>query len=367
MHALRYIYGASLAAALAIGLAIPAQAGTVPGGGHQAPPHAPRPTVGERWGANVDAQITQALRVDDGNGTSYSDASLGWGIAQRSAAGWADPAALHYLNTALTQSNPYGLNYAWDAFGDGTVNPATTIYTITLAQLGWPALDAYRHGHGSLATVTAIVDKMLATPRIAVSPGIGLSYSNNKNDVKPGYVVHNINQAVAIWLQDVLDAGITYKSAQTQPLIDGLNVYELASYQPAINGWAYRNGGVQTIQDAGHNGVGAMWGQRFHEAAIGDPVVHSIETTDYGWELGSGVHASLGQWDCVDSGFWLGQYSQYMAAFTDFGSTAKSTPMMAQTASACGGRAPVNHFTVKSKAAMKATKTHQRHVAPDAP
>lgn len=322
--------------------------------------------AGVQWGLNVDAQIRQALATDSGAETAFADSWLASGIAQRSAQGWDDPAALHYLQATLSQPNPYGLTYAWDAFSDGTVNPASTIYTVTLFQVGEVLLDAYKAGKADYTDVTDVMRLVINTPRIAVPTGMALAYSNSKNDVKAGYVVHNVNQAIALFLQDCQDAGIKWSDSQVRSWITKLVAYERSTYQPAIRGWAYRNGGSQSVQDAAHNGLGAQWGQRFYTATVGVPVAHFIETSDYGYVLGSGVHASLAQWECVASVRWLPQYQQYMAdpAFQDFGSAAKATRMMAQSATACGTSAKAS-FTLKSKSALRGTKSTSKHVAPD--
>ncbi len=340
--------------------------GTNPGGNPLAPPHSPPPPVGVLWGANVDAQIRQAISVDNGNETPFADSWLASGIAQRAALGWDDPTALHYLHAALGQANPYGLGYAYDAFQNGTTNPPTTVYAITLVQVGWVTLEAYQHGKVPLSEVTAIEAKLLAHPHIAVPVGVGLAYSNDPNDVQVGYSVHNVNQAVAIFLQDCLDAGVTYSDSNVRTLVAGLNAYELSAYQPAINGWPYRSGGPQSVQDPAHAGLGAEWGQRFYPATIGAVNTRYVETTDYGYALGSGVHASLAQWDCPDSRRWLGQYTQYMAdpTYQDFGSAAKSTRMMAQSATACGAPTARTGFALKTSG-LRATQTVTKHVAPD--
>lgn len=341
--------------------------GTNASGSPLAPPHAPPAPVGVLWGQNVDAQIRQAISQDNGAQTPYSDVSLAWGVALRSPQGWNDPGAGHYLAAALDQPNPYGLGYAWDAFQDGTLNPATTIYTITIAQVGDPVLDAYRHGAATRAQLTDAIDHALAAPRIPVAAGIGLAYSDAPADIRPGYSVHNVNQAIALFLQDALDAGITYRAADVQALVDGLNAFELASYNPTLNGWAYRDGGSQAIQDPAHAGVGVLWGQRFYPDTIGTPTVKYLMTMDFGYALGSGVHSSLAQFDCSDSRTWLPQYAEYMAdpTFQDFGSSAKATPMMALSASACGAPSARSSFTLKSAAAIHATHTTTPHVAPD--
>lgn len=326
--------------------------------------------IGAQWGTFADTQIQRALGHDAGDGRPYADSSLAFAITQRSALGWDDPAAQHYYDATMSQPNPYGLNYAWDAFQDGTVNPASTIYTITLVQVGDVVLDAYKHGHAPYTAVTDIMRYIVNTPRIAVTPGMSLAYSNNANDVKAGYAVHNINQAVAMFLRDCQQAGILWSDAQIKSWITKLNQYETASYKPSLLGWPYRNGGSQALQDVGHNGVGALWGMIFNPSSIGYPVLNHQMRTNYGYVQGAGMHATLAYRDCVDSKLWYPEWGQVEAdpSFDTFDVTSRLSRPTAYTSTQCAGQAKAtpkrSHFTVQKVKPQLRSQT--KHVAPDA-
>ncbi|MBK8076059.1 MAG: hypothetical protein IPK24_10920 [Kineosporiaceae bacterium] len=60
----------------------------------------------------------------------------------------------------------YGLGTAWDAFGDGTRNPASTTYTVTTAgHVGWVLLEA-RKNDADGGALNGAIDALLAMPRL---------------------------------------------------------------------------------------------------------------------------------------------------------------------------------------------------------
>ena len=224
-------------------LAQPATAGTNPG----------NPTVklklgtklsttaaGAGWAQRSDAAIEAAIAADNGDETAFGYSWLASAIAHQSAQGWDDPRAMTYLDKALAQRLPsggFGLNYAWDAFGDGTVNPDTTTYTMSLYQVGEVELEAYQAGKVPYNDIVQILRAVYATPKIPVTVGLGLAYSNSPYDVQPGYVVHNVDQAIAMLLQDTINAGILWSEAQAKRWISSLQAQETAAYRPATYDW----------------------------------------------------------------------------------------------------------------------------------
>lgn len=302
------------AAAVVIGSTIePAAAGSHLGGVRTRVTYSSN--TGTQWGTYADAQITKALASDPGNNRAYADASLAYAVSIRSPLGWDDPAAEHYLKAALDQPNPWGLNYAWDAFGDHTVNPASTTYSITLVQVGEVVLDAYRHGHAAYTDVTDIERRIVNLPRIpSIKGGLMVAYSNSPNDAKPGYGVHNVNQAIGMFLWEIQHAGILWSDSQVKGWIAAIYVTERAAYQPKVFGWAYRTGGSQAVQDPGHNGVGALWGMIFNPSSVGYPVTHNLMETDYGWAKSAALHATLAAQDCSESRQWFPEWDQQAAS-----------------------------------------------------
>lgn len=330
--------------------------------------------IGAQWGTYADTQINRALALDPGDGRSSAVMSLAIGIAERSALGWNDPAAQHYLQAGETSPYKYGLNYAWDAFQDGTVNPDTTIYTITLAGYGDIILDAYVHGAAPYTAVTDVMRLLIAQPLIGPhTPGYKLAYSNSPNDVKTGYSVHNVNQAVAMFFWHAQSAGVLWSQSQISGWITKLNYTERAAYQPAIKGWAYRDGGSQALQDPDHNGIGAEWGMWWNPSSVGYPVLNYMETHDYGYVAGTTPHATLAAWDCVDSKRWYPQYDTLLAdvSFNTFDYAGRVSKPLGYSAIKCVGTsaaarkaAPkVAHFTVLP--VLPSHRGRSPHVAPD--
>jgi hypothetical protein len=127
--------------------------------------------------------------------------------------GWADPRVATYLAKLYSLRNPdggWGLNAAWDAFQDGTTNPATTTYTVTLADhVGPVLLEAYTHGLVPAADVQAVVNLLMTTHSTTYTTSgrcVAYSRSGFDNAVTTG-CVHNVNSAAAWFLLEARDAG----------------------------------------------------------------------------------------------------------------------------------------------------------------
>lgn len=354
---------AVLASLLGIALlAQPASAGTHLGGSSPVR----RLAAPLTWGGLGDSTIKDALANDNGAGSAAQYLWLAQGIALRSAAGWSDPTAQTYLHAAQAVANPYGLTYAYDAFADGTVNPASTIYTITLYQVGEALLSAYKAGQATRDDVVNVMRVVVAQPRISVPTGMALAYSNSPNDVKAGYVVHNVDQAIAMFLSDTQHAGIVWSTVQISGWIRNLSTYEKSTYQRSLFGWAYRNGGSQAVQDPGHNGMGVMWGMWWDPSSIGVPALNHMQSTDYGVANGAGVHASLAQLACSQSAQWKPEYATFetTTAGGAFASTSLMATRLGQDAPACDGGHPAAGMKFAPRRINRTAKL--AHVAPDA-
>jgi hypothetical protein len=168
------------------------------------------PTRADNWRTIAQRALTQ-LQVLDTGGTqsAHTLAFAAQTTAWLSPAGWTDPAATAYLTRLYATQNPdggYGLGYAYDAHGDGTMNYATTTYIVSLAgHVGPPLLDGMRAGVVPRAKVQVIFDLIATAPRIDTSAGRCIAYSRHgTNDAKPGLCVHNVNAGAAAFM---LDAG----------------------------------------------------------------------------------------------------------------------------------------------------------------
>lgn len=175
------------------------------------------------WGVAADTAIADFAALDDGNQGVFAYANMFEAVGLRS--GWDSTQAQIYLAKVVSLKKPsggYGLSSTFDAFSDGTVNAATTQYTITMADhVGSVFLDAYAAGAPGV-TAQMIIDlgaQILAIPVVSTTGGHCLAYSNHVNDNKSTYCVHNVNVAVLTYLQRAQALGITiiggeYRSVQ---------------------------------------------------------------------------------------------------------------------------------------------------------
>lgn len=206
------------------------------------------------WGARAAEAIDFTIDLDDGSESAFSYAFLAGAIGHRY--GWDDPRVQTYLNKVYAQrlaSGGYGLDYSWDAFQDGSTNPATTTYTITTTgQVGRVMLEGYKAGVVPREEVVRLVQATMAIPRSRVGgPGICLSYSNQVAD--GAYCVPNIVASAGQFLYEAKRAGV-YIPGQ-QRLIAGLAQRD-ASYYRQDGFWPYMQGQT-TAQDWNHNAVNA--------------------------------------------------------------------------------------------------------------
>lgn len=154
-------------------------------------------------GRLVDDAVADFHRLDNGKLGAHPYAWMAETIAIRN--GWDDPRVKTYLRKVYRQQNPdggYGLNAAWDAFGDGTVNPANTTYAITLTDHVGPVfLNGYKAGVVPRWRVKQIV-RMVERFPLADDGGTCVSYSTTPQDSR--WCVGNINASAAhfLWRAD---------------------------------------------------------------------------------------------------------------------------------------------------------------------
>jgi hypothetical protein len=214
----------------------------------------PDPTRADNWRA-VAQRAWNRLDTLTATGThrAFTLAFAAQATAWLSPDGWQDPAAQTYLTRLYATANPdggYGLGYAYDAHGDGTTNPATTTYVVSLAgHVGPVLLDGYRAGVVPRAKVQAVFDLTATAPRIDTAAGRCIAYSRSSNDAKVGLCVHNVNAGAAAFL---LDAG---RDGFAVPwwLVQGITKRELSAYNATTRFWPYRDNMAPAAQDAAHN------------------------------------------------------------------------------------------------------------------
>jgi hypothetical protein len=255
-------------------------------------------TVRSEWwrGLATDA-LNKFVSTDSG-----SESTFGYGMAAGASGilnGWSH-ATTDLLFTRLLgrrhADGGYGLDYAWDAFNDGTVNPALTSYTVSIAGHAGPALlAAYSNGSTVVARsdVQGCIAELMAMPRITVSRGLCVAYSNHPND-KQGQV-HNVNAGVAAFLADCNAAG--FGAGGMQRLITGISVYEALGYNATWRGWPYTN--LHTaVQDADHDSytVESVYGRKGGPLVywVGREAAYRMMNTDFSAETqGEIVHTRL--------------------------------------------------------------------------
>lgn len=166
--------------------------------------------------------------------------------------GWSSPATAAALSELLALQNPdggFGLAVAWDAFQDGTVNPASTSYTVTTAgHVGWPLLAAYREGAVGPVPLERAVDSLLdSTARL--EDGTCLAYSTSPDDAHEP-CVHNVNIGAAAFLAAVSGA-TSYRRDELRALVAAVSSRLTRGYDRATGYWVYMSGRTAP-QDMSH-------------------------------------------------------------------------------------------------------------------
>jgi hypothetical protein len=262
-------------------------------------------TVRSEWWRGLASTALQKFQsTDAGSGTSfgYGHAAGASGILNGWTAAPTNALLTKLLGTRFTNGG-YGLGVAWDAFGDGTTNASSTIYTVTVAgHVGPFLLAAYRNQSTVVARadVQNCISLLMNMPRVKVPRGVCLAYSNNVNDNPPveGGLgqVHNVNAGAAAFLADANSAG--FGASGMQKLITDVSLCETIGYNSAWRGWPYEDKST-AIQDADHDSYTAesMYGRAGGPLAywVGREAVYRLMTHDYGSETrGPIAHTRLG-------------------------------------------------------------------------
>lgn len=202
-----------------------------------------------RWTA-----LGASLRAEAGDtseamfGSAYL-ASMVWREAQTS--GWRSPATQARIEDLLASRKAgggYGLDTAWDAYSDGTTNPATTTYTVTTAgHVGWVLLEAYKNKALPRGGLSSAVDALLDMPR--GNGGTCFAYSNAPGDADQP-CVYNVTHGATAFLVQVRRV-TTYRAAEIDALVHVMRSKLGEGYDPATGYWVYLAGDT-TAQDVSH-------------------------------------------------------------------------------------------------------------------
>lgn len=194
----------------------------------------------------VDGAVADFRRLDDGKLGAHPYAWMAETIAIRK--GWHHPLVKTYLRKVYKQQNPdggYGINRAWDAFQDGSENPADTTYAITLTDHVGPVfLHGYEAGVVPGWRVRQVVRLVEKFP-LANTPGTCVSYSTTPADA--AYCTGNINASAAHFLVRARDAGFRVDLSRVRRIVQH-------NRTTLIDGewWPYIDGQVER-QDWYHN------------------------------------------------------------------------------------------------------------------
>jgi hypothetical protein len=214
-----------------------------------------RATAGNQWEALADqtyADSVAAVQSADADGTyvrAQFVAPLAWYAGLRF--GWHDPRTQDWLQRLYTLRTPtggYGLGATMDAYGDGSVNPPDTAYTITGAwHVGRTLIAGYDGGGVPRQRVAEVADWLAHIPSAA--GGRCAAYSESADDAGKA-CVWNVSAAGAWFLVAAARRGIVPPAALARARSWSDRV--AGNYSADLGGWTYESD-TTTLQDPWHN------------------------------------------------------------------------------------------------------------------
>lgn len=165
--------------------------------------------------------------------------------------GWADPevgSELAGMRAARKPGGGYGLDQPYDTWGDGTVNPVTSQYLVTITDhVGRALIDGLRAGAIPAAEVAQQVDLVLAWPRLTGDPGC-LAYSDTPYDRR--WCIYNASSGAGWFLRAAWDLGVR-RPGQLE-LAAAIGAHDAEAY---LGGgwWPYTSRYPSTPQDLNHD------------------------------------------------------------------------------------------------------------------
>lgn len=227
-------------------------------------------TRAQQWHALAVDALARFRAQDDG---AQRTNTYAWALDAELRLNGDTPYARTLLNKVYSQRKPdggYGLPFAYDALGDGSINSPDTTYTVTLAgHVGPPFLLAAAMGIDTVtlpgggtwsvkAQIRSIVGLLMSTPHIDTAQGMCLAYSRNPNDTKSYGCIHNASAGAARFLVDANAAG--YGRGGLAALAEGITRREVYAYivgpitvgtVTRTNWWRYMD--TTSLNDADHN------------------------------------------------------------------------------------------------------------------
>lgn len=235
-------------------------------------------TRADDWNAIADSFISAFELADDDAQVAHAYAAMVQAISTRY--GWDDPRVTVYLEKVYERRNPdggWGLGFAYDQWSDGSVNPATTTYTVTLADhVGPMLLDCYAQGLVPGADISTCVS-LIMTTQTATFPnpyGRAISYSRSSNDnVTPtnNRDVHNVVAHAGAFLSRANEAGFN-ATGLNRRIVD-FTRHEVTAYNAATTWWPYTGTGAPSDTDHAAAEAEAMLRLAWH---VGREVAYQI-------------------------------------------------------------------------------------------
>ncbi|HZE38078.1 MAG TPA: hypothetical protein VE172_04625 [Stackebrandtia sp.] len=269
------------------------------------------------------------------NVQAFHVAAIAWYAGQRS--GWKDDRTQTWLKRVYDRATPtggYGTGIAHDYFGDGTVNPADTTYSITTSwHVGRMLIDGYKGGGVPASRVVAAVKSLLDTPQSPKRDCV--AYSTSRND-STYPCVWNVGAASAWFLWRAYQNGL-YPDGTGDALLSKVRTWRnhvREDYSTSLGGWNYIENGPNKLDDPGHLGatVSAMY-----EA---DPSIGTTALAAY-WRhyTGSTSAVDLVPYDCSKAAATYTPVKNY--ALSNLGSPEKNmglaafAPVVLRAATTC--------------------------------
>jgi hypothetical protein len=220
-----------------------------PGARVVSPAAAARLKAQSRWQRVVDV-FQQAGGSADAFYGAADAASLLWMDTQ--ANGWHSPEVPALIAAVAATAKPdggYGLSTEWDAYQDGTVNPASTSYNATTAAHVGPVLLAgYLNGAVPAELINKAIDSILDMPRSF--DGTCLPYSNSPNDLTKS-CVWNVTFGAAAFVTAASQATGHRREDVATLTRSTLSWLTQLRQNPDTGYWAYSSAGGGP-QDIGH-------------------------------------------------------------------------------------------------------------------
>jgi hypothetical protein len=164
--------------------------------------------------------------------------------------GWADPEVRTELTRLRSVRKPdggYGIDVAWDAFGDGSDNPASTSYLITVTDhAGRALLGAHEAGLVGDAEIAALVDLVMRWAPLTGDPQC-LAYSSRPSD--RSICIYNVNTSAAWFLAAAHAAGVQ----RPGQLELSQRLYAHDKPLQTAGWWPYGSNAPNRRQDMNHN------------------------------------------------------------------------------------------------------------------